>query len=53
MIIEQIGKIPILVSELSEIIGKERRTILRNIKKLKEQGLLDRKDDEYFRFVDT
>ncbi|CCV63782.1 Transcriptional regulator [Alteracholeplasma palmae J233] len=47
-IIEQIRKDSnITVSELSEIIGKERRTILRNIKKLKEQGLLDRKDDEY------
>ncbi len=47
-IIEQIRKDNnITVSELADFIGKDRRTILRNIKKLKEQGLLDRKDDEY------
>lgn len=47
-IIEQIRKdTNITISELADVIGKDRRTILRNIKKLKEQGLLDRKDDEY------
>ena len=47
-IIEQIRKDSnITISELTDIIGKDRSTILRNIKKLKEQDLLDRKDDEY------
>lgn len=39
--------INITISELTDMIGKDRSTILRNIKKLKDFDLLDRNDSEY------
>ena len=37
-----VGNTSITIDELKEVLDKDRRTITRNIKALKEKGLIDR-----------